>query len=286
MLEQGVASAEDIDKAIKLGLNHPMGPFEMGDLVGLDVRLSILEHLHATLGETFRPSNLMRQYVQAGRLGRKTGRGVYDYDAHGKRIRREHARMLNRPRSSLAALVRRRARRRAARRPGRRDRGEHDHRRLAVRARRRRGSDPRAATSSSGRAPTRTAAAPASTAASSTPPAARSPARSRLTNTTAGDQVTPGGRQPLRPVHGGLGVAGPGRQRLRHRLRVLDGLGEPIGGSSATSSRSTSTTAGSQLQPDVARRTPTSTSSGAANPAAAAHNDIWARRFALERARR
>ncbi len=86
MLEQGVASAADIDKAVKLGLNHPMGPFEMGDLVGLDVRLSILEHLHATLGESFRPSNLMRQYVQAGRLGRKTGRGVHTYDEHGKRI--------------------------------------------------------------------------------------------------------------------------------------------------------------------------------------------------------
>jgi len=85
MLEQGVASAEDIDKAIKLGLNHPMGPFEMADLVGLDVRLSILEHLHATLGETFRPSNLMRQYVKAGRVGRKAGRGVYDYDADGRR---------------------------------------------------------------------------------------------------------------------------------------------------------------------------------------------------------
>jgi 3-hydroxybutyryl-CoA dehydrogenase len=86
MLEQGVASAADIDKAVKLGLNHPMGPFEMADLVGLDVRLSILEHLHATLGETFRPSNLMRQYVQAGRFGRKTGRGVYTYDEQGKRI--------------------------------------------------------------------------------------------------------------------------------------------------------------------------------------------------------
>ena len=85
MLEQGVASAADIDKAIRLGLNHPMGPFEMADLVGLDVRLSILEHLHATLGETFRPSSLMRQYVQAGRLGRKTGRGVYEYDAEGRR---------------------------------------------------------------------------------------------------------------------------------------------------------------------------------------------------------
>jgi 3-hydroxybutyryl-CoA dehydrogenase len=85
MLEQGVASAEDIDKAIKLGLNHPMGPFEMADLVGLDVRLSILEHLHATLGETFRPTNLMRQYVRAGRLGRKSGRGVYTYDIQGRR---------------------------------------------------------------------------------------------------------------------------------------------------------------------------------------------------------
>ena len=86
MLEQGVASAEDIDKAVKLGLNHPMGPFEMADLVGLDVRLSILEHLHATLGEAFRPSNLMRQYVQAGRHGRKVGKGVYVYDAEGRRI--------------------------------------------------------------------------------------------------------------------------------------------------------------------------------------------------------
>jgi 3-hydroxybutyryl-CoA dehydrogenase len=85
MLEQGVASAADIDKAVKLGLNHPMGPFEMADLVGLDVRLSILEHLHATLGETFRPSNLMRQYVKAGRHGRKVGKGVYDYDAEGRR---------------------------------------------------------------------------------------------------------------------------------------------------------------------------------------------------------
>ncbi len=85
MLEQGVASAEEIDTAIKLGLNHPMGPFEMGDLVGLDVRLAILEHLHATLGESFRPSNLMRQYVQAGRYGRKVGKGVYEYDADGQR---------------------------------------------------------------------------------------------------------------------------------------------------------------------------------------------------------
>jgi 3-hydroxybutyryl-CoA dehydrogenase len=79
MLEAGIASAEDIDKALKLGLNHPMGPFELGDLVGLDVRLSILEYLHRTLGEKYRPSPLLRQYVKAGRLGRKAGRGVYDY---------------------------------------------------------------------------------------------------------------------------------------------------------------------------------------------------------------
>ena len=63
-----------------------MGPFEMADLVGLDVRLAILEHLHATLGETFRPSNLMRQYVQSGRVGRKAGKGVYDYDPEGRRL--------------------------------------------------------------------------------------------------------------------------------------------------------------------------------------------------------
>ncbi len=79
MLEEGIASAADIDKAIKLGLNHPMGPFELVDLVGLDVRLSILEYLHKTLGEKYRPCPLLRQYVKAGRLGCKSGRGVYDY---------------------------------------------------------------------------------------------------------------------------------------------------------------------------------------------------------------
>ena len=68
-----------IDKALKLGLNHPMGPFELVDLVGLDVRLSILEYLHQTLGEKYRPNPLLKQYVQEGRLGRKSGRGVYDY---------------------------------------------------------------------------------------------------------------------------------------------------------------------------------------------------------------
>ena len=79
MLQEGVASARDIDQALKLGLNHPMGPFELVDLVGLDTRLSILRHLHRTLGEKFRPCPLMEQYVAAGRLGRKAGRGVYEY---------------------------------------------------------------------------------------------------------------------------------------------------------------------------------------------------------------
>jgi 3-hydroxybutyryl-CoA dehydrogenase len=79
MLMEGVASAEDIDKALKLGLNHPMGPFELVDLVGLDTRLSILEYLHRTLGEKYRPCPLLVQYVKAGRLGRKVGRGVYEY---------------------------------------------------------------------------------------------------------------------------------------------------------------------------------------------------------------
>jgi len=79
MLMEGVASARDIDKALKLGLNHPMGPFELVDLVGLDTRLSILEYLHRTMGEKYRPCPLLVQYVKAGRLGRKVGRGVYEY---------------------------------------------------------------------------------------------------------------------------------------------------------------------------------------------------------------
>jgi len=80
MLQEGVASARDIDKALKLGLNHPMGPFELVDLVGLDTRLAILKYLHRTLGEKYRPCPLIEQYVAAGRLGRKTGRGVYEYE--------------------------------------------------------------------------------------------------------------------------------------------------------------------------------------------------------------
>ena len=79
MLQEGIASAADIDKALKLGLNHPMGPFELVDLVGLDTRLNIVEYLHKSLGEKYRPAPLLVQYVKAGRLGRKSGRGVYEY---------------------------------------------------------------------------------------------------------------------------------------------------------------------------------------------------------------
>ncbi len=78
MLEQGVASAEDIDRAMELGYNHPMGPLRLGDLVGLDVRLAIADHLHATLGgDTYAAPELLRRMVAEGRLGRKTGEGFY-----------------------------------------------------------------------------------------------------------------------------------------------------------------------------------------------------------------
>ena len=93
MLQEGIASASDIDKALKLGLNHPMGPFEMVDLVGLDTRLHILEYLHKSLGEKYRPAPLLVQFVKAGRLGRKVGRGVYDYpeDMAKKKIAEKEA---------------------------------------------------------------------------------------------------------------------------------------------------------------------------------------------------
>lgn len=86
MLTEGVASAEEIDLALKHGLNHPMGPFELVDLVGLDTRLSVLHSLYASLGDRFRPDPTMVSLVQAGRLGRKTGRGVYRYGENGNRI--------------------------------------------------------------------------------------------------------------------------------------------------------------------------------------------------------
>jgi 3-hydroxybutyryl-CoA dehydrogenase len=79
MLQEGLGAPEEIDKAIKLGLNYPMGPFELGDLVGLDTRLNNLRYLHEKLGEKYRPAPLLEQYVKAGRLGRKSGKGVYDY---------------------------------------------------------------------------------------------------------------------------------------------------------------------------------------------------------------
>jgi 3-hydroxybutyryl-CoA dehydrogenase len=80
MLEQGVASAHDIDTAMELGYNHPMGPLKLTDLVGLDVRLNIAEYLHRELGsEAFRPPELLRRMVSEGKLGKKTGQGFYDW---------------------------------------------------------------------------------------------------------------------------------------------------------------------------------------------------------------
>ncbi len=83
MLESGVASVQDIDKAMELGYRHPMGPLKLGDLVGLDVRLGILEHLHKEVGEQFRPPALLRQMVRAGLLGKKTGEGFYRWTPEG-----------------------------------------------------------------------------------------------------------------------------------------------------------------------------------------------------------
>jgi 3-hydroxybutyryl-CoA dehydrogenase len=77
LLESGVASARDIDRAMELGYRHPMGPLKLTDLVGLDVRLAILEHLHREIGEQFRPPPLLRKMVRAGKLGKKAGEGFY-----------------------------------------------------------------------------------------------------------------------------------------------------------------------------------------------------------------
>ena len=80
MFEQGVASAQDIDKAMELGYNHPMGPLKLTDLVGLDVRLNIAEYLHRELGsEAFKPPEVLRRLVSEGKLGKKTGQGFYDW---------------------------------------------------------------------------------------------------------------------------------------------------------------------------------------------------------------
>ncbi len=81
MVEQGVASARDIDTAMELGYNHPMGPLRLTDVVGLDVRLNIAEYLHAALGsETFRPPKILRRMVGEGKLGKKSGQGFYKWD--------------------------------------------------------------------------------------------------------------------------------------------------------------------------------------------------------------
>jgi len=85
MVEQGVASARDIDTAMELGYNHPMGPLRLTDLVGLDVRLSIAEYLHGKLGsETFRPPEILRRMVSEGKLGKKSGQGFYDWNDNDK----------------------------------------------------------------------------------------------------------------------------------------------------------------------------------------------------------
>jgi 3-hydroxybutyryl-CoA dehydrogenase len=85
MVEQGVASAADIDTAMKLGYGHPMGPLELTDLVGLDVRLGIAEYLEGALGPAFTPPQVLRDKVAAGELGKKSGRGFYGWGADGKK---------------------------------------------------------------------------------------------------------------------------------------------------------------------------------------------------------
>lgn len=92
MLEQGVASAKDIDTAMELGYNHPLGPLKLTDLVGLDVRLSIAEYLHRELGsETFQPPAILRQLVSEGKLGKKTGEGFYQWNDEKGDAHRAHS---------------------------------------------------------------------------------------------------------------------------------------------------------------------------------------------------
>jgi 3-hydroxybutyryl-CoA dehydrogenase len=80
MLETGVASADDIDSAMTLGYKHPIGPLRLTDMVGLDVRLGILEYLHGELGDRFEPPALLRRMVAEGKLGRKTGEGFFVWE--------------------------------------------------------------------------------------------------------------------------------------------------------------------------------------------------------------
>lgn len=82
-LMEGLASAEDIDETMKLGMNHPMGPLQLADFVGLDTCLAVCEMLHSGLGDSkYRPCPLLKKYVEAGWLGKKVGRGVYTYEPH------------------------------------------------------------------------------------------------------------------------------------------------------------------------------------------------------------
>jgi len=81
MVEEGVASPADIDRAMELGYRHPMGPLRLTDLVGLDVRLGIAEYLHRELGGSqYRPPRILHDMVEEGRLGKKAGRGFYDWE--------------------------------------------------------------------------------------------------------------------------------------------------------------------------------------------------------------
>src|SRR3989442_14570900 len=92
MFEQGVASAPDIDKAMELGYNHPMGPLRLTDLVGLDVRLNIAEYLHRELGsEAFRPPQILRRLVGEGKLGKKTGQAFYSWNNETGDARRAYS---------------------------------------------------------------------------------------------------------------------------------------------------------------------------------------------------
>ncbi|MGA2409988.1 MAG: 3-hydroxyacyl-CoA dehydrogenase family protein, partial [Candidatus Binataceae bacterium] len=86
-LYEGVGGVTDIDTAMKLGTNQPMGPLELADLIGLDTCLAIMEVMHRVFGDDkYRPCPLLKKYVDAGYLGRKAGRGFYIYDAHGNQV--------------------------------------------------------------------------------------------------------------------------------------------------------------------------------------------------------
>lgn len=80
LVEEGIASPEDIDTIMKSAYNHPMGPLRLADLIGLDVKLAIMEELHGKLGEHYRPPDSLREKVAAGKLGKKTGEGFYKWD--------------------------------------------------------------------------------------------------------------------------------------------------------------------------------------------------------------